>query len=87
MKKTLGLNRTDIDIMLGVVLELLNAKERGAVVVIRQGNVSTDVLAFNGDNILFGPVLAVPSGVFGPQFPAKAHPLEQVEHGLVFRDF
>ncbi len=41
-----------------------------------------DVLALDGDQVLFGAVLAVASGLLGPQFPAKARSLEQVEHGL-----
>lgn len=53
--------RTDGDITFSVVLEFLSAKERGAMIVIRQGNVGMDLLAFDGNNVLFGAVLAVES--------------------------
>ena len=41
--------RTDVDIPLGVVLELLRAKERGAVVVVGRGHVGMEVLALDDD--------------------------------------
>ena len=80
-------SRTDVDITLGIVLELLRAKELGAMIVIRQGNVGMDMLAFDSNNVLFGAILAVPGGLPRPQLPPKARPPEQVEHGFVFRDF
>jgi hypothetical protein len=67
-------SRTDVDITLGVVLELLRAKERGAVVVVGRGNVGMDVLALDNNQVLFGAVLAVAGGLPGPQFPAEACP-------------
>ena len=80
-------SRTDVDITLGVVLERLRAKERGAVVVVGRGNVGMNVLVFESDNVLFRAVLAVAGSLPGPQFPAEARPPEQVEHGFVFGDF
>ena len=76
-------SRTHIDITFGVVLELLRAKEVGAVVVVRRGNVGMEVLALDGDQVLFGAVLAVAGGLPGPQFPAEARSPQSVEQRLV----
>ncbi len=56
-------SRTDVDIALGVILELLRAEERGAVVVVGRRNVGMDVLMFDSDKVLFCPVLAVTGGL------------------------
>jgi hypothetical protein len=65
--------RTDIDITLGNILELLRAKECSAVVVIGKGNVGVDVLPFNGCNVLLRALLAIACRLPGPQLPTKAH--------------
>lgn len=80
-------SRTGIDITVGLVLELLGAKERGAVVVVGRGNVGMYMLALDGNRVLFGAVLAVAGGLPGSQFPAKARPPKQIEHRFVFRHF
>ena len=71
-------SRTDVDIPLGMVLELLRAKERGAVVVVGRGNIGMEMLALDGNQVLLGAVLAVAGGLPGPQFPAEARSPEQV---------
>jgi hypothetical protein len=80
-------SRTDRDITVGVVLELLGAKERGAVVVVGRGNVGMNMLALDSDQVLFGAVLAFAGGLPGSQFPAEARPPKQIEHRFVFRHF
>ena len=62
----------DVDITLCIVLELLRAKEFRAMIVIRKGNVGTEVLAFDGHDILLGAVLLIARGLPGPQFPPEA---------------
>lgn len=64
--------RTDVDIALGVILELLRAEECGAVVVVGRRNVGMYVLMVESDKVLFCPVLAVTGGLSGPQLPAEA---------------
>gem|GEM_PF-4828009 len=79
--------RTDVDITLGIVLELFRTKELGSVIHIGNGNVGTNALVFDGNQVLFGTILLVPCDVARPEFPAKAGPPEQVEHGLIVHHF
>jgi hypothetical protein len=51
--------RTHVHITLGIVLELLDTEELGTVIHIRNGNVGTNALAFNRDQIVFRAVLLV----------------------------
>jgi hypothetical protein len=55
--------RTDVDITLGVVVELLRAKERGAVVVVGRGNVGMEVLALDGDDVFLSAIFAITGGL------------------------
>jgi hypothetical protein len=62
--------RTEVDIAFDIIAEAGGRKELGALVESRKRHVRADVLAFNGDDVLFGAVLALPGGLFGPQLPA-----------------
>ena len=78
---------THIHITLSIIRELLSTKELGTVIHIRNGNVGTNALIFDGNKVLFRAILLVPCDVSRPQFPAKARTPEQVEHGLIVHDF
>ena len=60
--------RTDVHITLGVIGERLNTEELGTVIHIRNGNVGTNALVFDGNQVLLGAVLLVPCDVSRPQF-------------------
>jgi hypothetical protein len=45
--------RTDVHITLGIVGEVVNTEEPGAVIHISNGDVGTDALLFDGDQIFF----------------------------------
>jgi hypothetical protein len=79
--------RTDVDIAPGIVLEELGAKELGAVVQIGKGNIGANALIFQGDNIVFGAVLAVTGSLPRPQLPAEAATEDQIQHRLIFHHF
>ena len=60
--------RTDVHITLGVIGERLNTQELGTVIHIGNGNVGTNALVFDGNQVLFRAVLLVPYDVSRPQF-------------------
>jgi hypothetical protein len=78
---------TGVHITLGVIGEGLTTEELGAVIHIGNGNVGTNALVFDGNQIFFRTILLVPGDVSRPQFPAKTGTPEQVEHGLIVHDF
>src|SRR5258708_29221747 len=78
---------TNVDITLSFIAEAIRAKELGAMVVIGQRDVGTNMLVFNGDNVLLRAVFAVTSDLSGPQLPTKARPPKQIEHRLIFHHF
>src|SRR5713101_7732834 len=63
---------TDVDIALRFIAKAIRAKELGAVIDIRQRNVSPDVLIFESDNVLFSAVFGIPCHVTRPQLPTEA---------------
>src|SRR5205823_6008204 len=79
--------RAHIDITLTVVGELLGTKELGTVIHIGHGNVGTDVLTFDGDQVVFRAILAITSRLPRPQLPAETGTPEQIEHGLIVHHF
>ena len=79
--------RTHVDITLGFIGEFLSTEELGTVIHIRNGNVGTNALVFNGNKVLFGAVLLVTRHLPRPQFPAGAGTPEQVKHRLVIHHF
>jgi hypothetical protein len=64
--------RTDVDITLGIVLKLFRTKEIGSVIHIGNGNVGTNALVFDGNQVLFGAILLVSCDMSRLQFPTKA---------------
>ena len=80
-------SRTHIDITLGFIGERLRTQELGTVIHIRNGNVGTNALVFDGNKVLFGAVLLVTRHLPRPQFPAEAGTPEQVKHRLVIHHF
>jgi hypothetical protein len=80
-------SRTHVDITLGFIGECLSTQELGTVIHIRNGNVRTNALVFNGNKVLFGAILLVTRHLPRPQFLAEAGPPEQVKHRLVIHHF
>src|SRR5207302_8157372 len=72
--------RTEVDITLCLIAELVRTQELGAVIHIRNGDVGPNALIFDGDQIVFGAVLLVAGDLSRPQFPAEARAPKQVEH-------
>ena len=54
------------------------------MVVIGERDVGTDVLVFDGNDVLLRAVFAVTSDLPGPQLSAEAGVSEQIEHRLIF---
>jgi hypothetical protein len=77
---------TVIDIAFRLIVEVVGAEERSAVITIWRGNIGRDLLPSDGDEILFGAICAVASHLFGPEFPAEAGAPEQIEHRLIVND-
>jgi hypothetical protein len=55
-----------IGVVLGVVGEVRIGKQAGATTGLRERHIGTDVLVFDGDDVLSGAVLAVASDLAGP---------------------
>src|SRR5438270_12906896 len=77
----------DIDISFRFIAEAIRTEEGGAVVVIRQRNKSTNMLGFQGDNIVLRAVFAIPSRESRPQFPTKTGSPKEIKHRLIIHDF
>src|SRR5947209_9802403 len=78
--------RTTIDITLRLIAKAVGTKKLGTVVVVRKCHIRTDVLAFQGDNVLFGSIFPITGDLSRPQFPAKAGTEDEIEHRLVLHD-
>src|SRR6266487_4476585 len=78
---------TQVDIALSLIAKAIRAKVCGTMIVVRKCHIRTHVLGFQGDNVLFGAIFAIPGDLSRPQFPAEASPENKIEHGLVLHDF
>jgi hypothetical protein len=75
---------TEIDIPLCFIAKAIRTKKLGAVVNIRKRDISTNMLGFQGNNILFRAVLAVSGHLSRPEFPTEAGAPDQITHWLNF---
>jgi len=79
--------RTDVDITLSIIAKITLSKEFSALLKIGQRNIGANVLLFQCDDILCGPVGRVAGELAWMQLPPKPGPPEEIEDRLVFHHF
>lgn len=79
--------RTEVEITLCLIVELVSTQELGAVIHIGKRDVGPNALSFDGDQIVFGAILLVTGDLSRPQFPAKARAPEQSAQRLIVHHF
>src|SRR6266516_6793512 len=63
--------RTQVHIALGIIVEVLLTKERGALGQVSDGDVGMDVLALHRHDVVGGAILGISRHLARPQFPTK----------------
>src|SRR5690242_19870692 len=81
-----GSRGTDIEITLGIIVEITLPEELRSLVEIREGNKGTKLLLFKRIDNLSRPIGGISSKLTWPQLPAKANPPEQIKNRLIFHD-